>query len=675
MSSFFSAWVPPSTPWSNALKIKDLDIATLNVTQSENNCATLTVLVRNPQVGLLAVGRLVWLWLAWENDLGVTTPIFYGRLIPVPNRATNEGQGATLSFLARPLNFDTQRVAAALALQTAPFYDPIFIDPTKRLVPVFGDTGTGAPPILGTPRPPESTANPDIVSYSGDPDAVLEGWARLWSIDRVTGEVDSSDILEGEDGVEVFNADEIPEASIQLNTATSVLTDITVVGMVNWTQSDKSSFAIGVSGTAPNGLDIISGWPKAGGTLAGGYEVRSTETIDYQSLGTAQVQQKGWRYENKAKQHKQGDVISISWNYAQFPPGLNGSSYLLSETVQQGTAPQLDTGLGLQNLGGADEPNLPFHFNANILVIADVPFAATMNVGAASKLSRNETLTLKLAADIQPLIVLPTSAQTPSAASPVSISGSDVGVPIDGVAPISSSGSNFFPTSRGQEAINYLMAVGIAHLKSANRAVSITWDTTFERAIALSCRKNATINAHLIPGGTATGKIISYSFTASGPDMQLKGTVTIGCCIGKGATGTVSGVTGTPMIGVPGLFGPGIEINVGGTVVFGANTAGLGDTSFTPPVYAPQPGEPTFPLTRGQCVVSEGFTTEYAFVNVGNSINQYTGDVGPPVSVQVPIAVYNLELLNLTGSFASTYDLTATPVKLPKQIDLTVPSW
>jgi hypothetical protein len=43
--------------------------------------------------------------------------------------------------------------------------------------------------------------------------------------------------------------------------------------------------------------------------------------------------------------------------------------------------------------------------------------------------------------------------------------------------------------------------------------------------------------------------------------------------------------------------------------------------------------------------------------------------------VQVPIAVYNLELLNLSGSFASTYDLTATPVKLPKQIDLTVPSW
>jgi hypothetical protein len=409
--------------------------------------------------------------------------------------------------------------------------------------------------------------------------------------------------------------------------------------------------------------------------LAGGYEVKSSTTVDTLSLGTAQVQQKGWRYENKAKQHQNGDVISISWNFAQFPDNAGGDSYLIAESVQQASAPQLNTGLGLQNLGGADEANVPFHFTATILLIANVPMTATMQLGANSKLSRNETLTLKLAADIQPLIVLPTSAATPSAASPVSVTGSDVGVPIDGVTPIASSGSNFFPTSRGQEAINYLMAVGIANLKSANRAVSITWDTTFERAITLSCRKNATINAPLIPGGTATGKIISYSFTASGADMQLKGSVTIGCCIGKGATGTVSGVTGTPQIGVAGLFGPGIEINVGETVVFGPNTAGLGDTSFTPPVYAPQPGEPTFPLHRGQCVVHEGFTTEIQKVNIGTSVNPFDGSPGPPITTDVATQVYNLELLNLTGSFASTYDLTATPVKLPKQIDLTVASW
>jgi hypothetical protein len=157
--------------------------------------------------------------------------------------------------------------------------------------------------------------------------------------------------------------------------------------------------------------------------------------------------------------------------------------------------------------------------------------------------------------------------------------------------------------------------------------------------------------------------------------MQLKGTVTIGCCIGKGATGTVSGVAGDPSIGVAGLFGPGVQIEIGSTTVFNPNTAGLGDTSFTPPVYAPQPGEPTFPLSAGQCIVSEFFSNETALVNVGNSINKFTGDEGPPVSIDVPIAVFNLELLNLTGSFASTYDLTATPVKLPKQIDLTVPSW
>jgi hypothetical protein len=80
-------------------------------------------------------------------------------------------------------------------------------------------------------------------------------------------------------------------------------------------------------------------------------------------------------------------------------------------------------------------------------------------------------------------------------------------------------------------------------------------------------------------------------------------------------------------------------------------------------------------LQAGQCIVSQGFTTETAQVTIGNSVNPLTGAPGPPIYVDVPIQIFNLELLNLSGSFASTYDLSSTPLKLPKQIDLTVPSW
>ncbi len=650
MSQFWSAWVAPSTPWSDVLKIKDLDIASLTIQQSENNCATLTVLVRNEQIGLLAVGRLVWLWLAWEDDGGTTHPLFFGRLVPVPNRGSNFGEATTLNFIARPLDFDTQKAELALSMQTAPYYDPIFIAPEKRLA--FSSTAG---------------------DYVGDPDTVLEGWASLWHVDRVTGEVSTSDILEGDETL-VFNASEIPEASVQINVASSVLTDVTVVGKVNWTQSGGgNNFDVSIAATAPNGLDLISGWPKGGSSIAGGYAVKSATTIDWQSLGRAEVQQKGWRYENKQKSHRNGDVMSISWNYAQFPKGLSGASYLISESVQQASAPQLSTGAGVS---AADEPNLPFHFNANILVVADVPMSATMSIGPDAKLSRNETITIKLAADVQPLISIPVTTTTPSAASPITVNGSDVGIPIDGVAPVSGpQASNFFPTTRGTQSIEYLFAVGVAHLKSANRAVTISWDVSFDRAIDLSLRKNATINARYVPGGTATGKIIAYSLTASGPDLQLKGNVTIGCCIGTGGTGTVAGSTGTDNLAVFGTLDPGVATSTGSSVVFAANTAGLGDTSFTPPTYTPQANEPIFPLQASQCIIASFFTTEFTQVNVGNSIDPYTGDLGPPVAVEVPIAVYNLELLNLTGGFGAVYDLTGTPLKLPQQIDLTVPSW
>jgi hypothetical protein len=653
MSQFFSCWVSETeTIWSDAYKRKDLDIATLQCQQNENECATLNVTVRNEQIGLLAPGRLVWLWLAWENDAGVTTPIFFGRLIPVPNRATNMGQGATLSFLARPLDFDIQRIDAALALQVAPYYDPVFVDSAKRLTAISAH------------------------GYAGDPDTVLEGWPRLWSIDRVTGKVDSSDILHGEDGTEVFNADEIPEASINVTTSSSVLTDVTVVGTVNWTQTgDGGGFTVDMAATAPNGLDLINGWPKGGSTLGGGYAVQSSSTTDPLSLATAQVQQKGWRYENKAKQHQNGDVISISWNFGEFPQTAGGNTYLISETVQQASAPGYGDHLGI-GITGADEPNLPFHFTANIMLIAQVPMSATMQLGPDAKLSRNETLSIKLAADIQPLVALPASASTPSAASPITVSGSDVGVPIDGIAPISgASASNFFPSDRGQQAIDYLVAVGVAHLKSANRAVQISWDTTFERAINLSCRKNATINARYIPGGTATGKIIAYNFSASGANLQLKGNVTIGCCIGNGATGTVAGTAGTDELAVAGTFVDGVAVHSGASNVVGADTSGLGDISYSPPIYVPQAGEPTFPLQRSQCVVNEFFSTETAPVLIGHAVNPIDGSQGAPINVDVPIQIFNLELLNLSGSFASTYDLSSTPLKLPKQIDLTVPSW
>jgi hypothetical protein len=66
----------------------------------------------------------------------------------------------------------------------------------------------------------------------------------------------------------------------------------------------------------------------------------------------------------------------------------------------------------------------------------------------------------------------------------------------------------------------------------------------FERAIELSCRKNARVFDPRLPGRSAIGKIIKYGFSADGDSGKLIGTVTIGCAIGFG--GAITEVPGTP---------------------------------------------------------------------------------------------------------------------------------
>jgi hypothetical protein len=59
--------------------------------------------VRNPRIGLLAPGRKQWAWLSWLDDRNPTagvTPLFFGRLVGVPQQIAR--QPVTLNFMARP---------------------------------------------------------------------------------------------------------------------------------------------------------------------------------------------------------------------------------------------------------------------------------------------------------------------------------------------------------------------------------------------------------------------------------------------------------------------------------------------------------------------------------------------------------------------------------------------
>ncbi len=165
---FYFAWADKNEPFDPAAHARiDEDVFKFDVDHAEGDFATLTAIVRNPRIGLLAPSRRVWAWLSWQNGAELV-PLFYGRLVGVPTDINQEL--VTLVFTARPADFVALKAAKAETLKVRPYYDPIWI-------------------------------NPDSLD---DPDTVLEARSALWSIDRVTNEVDISDVLIGEDGIEEF---------------------------------------------------------------------------------------------------------------------------------------------------------------------------------------------------------------------------------------------------------------------------------------------------------------------------------------------------------------------------------------------------------------------------------------------------------------------------------------
>jgi hypothetical protein len=173
----------------------------------------------------------VWAWLSWDKNWqpsGTWTPdyvpLFLGRLIGVPNMLNKEI--ITLDLVARPQDLQEQRIQVANELRVLPYFDPVWISADRW----------------------------------NDPDAVLEGYSRLWHFDRITHEVTTSDLIVGEEGTEEFREDEIPYNSVEMSLGQAPFRAVRVEGSVSWAQQFKSpgngGFTIisGTTGYVYNGL-------------------------------------------------------------------------------------------------------------------------------------------------------------------------------------------------------------------------------------------------------------------------------------------------------------------------------------------------------------------------------------------------------------------------------------
>ena len=123
--AFHFAWVDAGqTVFSSAFAREDEQVLSFELAQEEGDFASLRLEVRNPRVGLLSINRKRWGWLS-ASEGATLTPLFFGRLIGLPEEMNEEV--VTLSFIAKPLNYQAAKAAVADTMRQPVYFDPLFI--------------------------------------------------------------------------------------------------------------------------------------------------------------------------------------------------------------------------------------------------------------------------------------------------------------------------------------------------------------------------------------------------------------------------------------------------------------------------------------------------------------------------------------------------------------------
>ena len=218
-----------------------------------------------------------------------------------------------------------------------------------------------------------------------------------------------------------------------------------------------------------------------------------------------------YNYENKQKTHANGDTMSLHVRWTHMPPVAGELIYSNFES-QAGIIPSEDN----------ETPATPLHMSYNMVLVANnQPFTGTLALQYDAKDNRQETVQFH-------------AAGRHAADRHLARSGRCRGVDRDQRhrrrhRARSEQPEHIGSADRRHRAqwllsrptaacgrLEYLISVARAHILAKARAVSISWDCSFARAIDLSCRKNASIQDDRLPGGGATGKITAYSLICDG---------------------------------------------------------------------------------------------------------------------------------------------------------------
>lgn len=455
-----------------------------------------------------------------------------------------------------------------------------------------------------------------------DPDAVLEARSALWHYDRTTHVVTISDINSGEDGILDLDDDAF---SVKITNRQIPGRRVECQGEVYWDQD-----AVGA-------VDLTAALLKAAKDASSG----NGQNIDTYTGGGLATD---WP--------EKGDSIGGGWSV--------GESFVLRGNGKW----------------------VPIEFETVILndgKVADFPswsFRPVFQAQYEASRSRTERVRFTLEADVQAVVTDPGDDEVIR----LSFASQQLNEPIDDdestdatdalLAPIiDPRRSSYFKTDRGLQSLEYLIAACRARLLARARTVEITVETPWDNGLQLSCRKNVRVADPRLPGGEATGKVMSYSLSCDGDSGEMLCTVTIGCTIGKGAT--VSGVTGTPDYVDDDYVDGGYQTHTGALIMPIAGEVTYADFSAQ---EIDDDGVDFFNMNAGDVlldIIIEGTKAEQravlqAFKNDFNEAVKALNQVFTRITVE-------LQPLN-GGPFETEFAIEVSDLMIPKTIDLEAPS-
>jgi hypothetical protein len=537
----------------------DENVFSFELQQEEGDPASLTLVVRRPRneggdpIGLLGPGRKIWCWFAF--DCGPDLVRFRGRLVGVPTSIFEEL--VTLEFVARPFDVVAQKEALAATLRVLPYYDEVVIESSRR----------------------------------SDPEVVLEGYTAVWHYDRETHELTISDEVTGEDGlVEFDGASEDGKVlwdGLGLTLTSGPLSRVDVNAEFTWTQQaqgivDLTEYLTGnwpnepaydTTGVITSFSFAAENWPTNGTAIGDGWtvaEATATEVYDLAPKSKSEdntVTVKWWDGDTTSVHH------SATINYlTATPPG--SISYVKLFTSDKSTTSYATDGDGNEypssfnrSINGT-ESVLPLHY-----------VRPTLRAGYTAGRQCTELVSFSLFADVQPILTDPEDGEAMRIDDVKSVNLSEtIGEGTDAYVPIGDPRRrSYIATERGNQSLEYLIALAKAHLMKRARVVELAFAPKLARMPEVTLRKNAFLVDPRV--GEALGKIIGYSLALDGSDGRIKCEVRIGCAIGRGGSAVAAG--GEPTYATIDYTGADYQQFTGRTVLF--------DTSvgYQPPSAAP----------------------------------------------------------------------------------------